>query len=106
MTTRGAQVIDADPEDRQKLLLSTASSFQVGVRVKSDRNNWVYNGLRFQTTDEAAMYAKALVMRWGDAVDYTVEPSTDLPNCTYPVPSDRYPVQRQLEENGADTEPC
>lgn len=68
-------------------------SFVVAVKVKTS-HEWVHNGLRFDTDEEAASYARDLTLRWGAMVDYKIDPSDDLPNCTYPVPSDRYLVNR------------
>lgn len=82
----------------RKTLLPNSSL--VAVRVKGQRDAWVHNGLRFASPDEAAMYAEGLMKRWGDVLDYKVEPSDDAPNCTFPVPSDRYPVVRTPEEGG------
>jgi hypothetical protein len=69
-------------------------SFRVGVKAKNGPTHMVYNGLRFSDWDAATSYSHTLRTRWRDVEDVRVEKSTDAPNCSYPVPSDRYPVNR------------
>lgn len=69
------------------------NSFKVGVRTKHNPE-LVYNGLRFNTSVEADLYAEQLKRRWPDVTASLVLPSPDMPNCTFPVPNDRFPVKR------------
>ena len=55
----------------------TARSFQVNVYVD---NEWVSNGLRFATPEEAERYADDLSARWSKVKGYDVQPSPDPAN--------------------------
>lgn len=70
---------------------SLPSSYKVGVQTSKDET-WVYNALRFYRQDDAASYARDLLLRWPAVYKTAVHPSEDRPNATFPVPSDRYPV--------------
>lgn len=70
------------------------NSYKVGVKTKSAKEMWTFNALRFGEQTDAIAYAGALHLRWSDVLDYMIADSDDTPNCTYPVPSDRYPVNR------------
>lgn len=70
------------------------TSYRVGVKTKSSKQMWVFNALRFGDKDSAEAYAQSLNIRWSDVLDYLIADSDDTPNCTFPVPSDRYPVPR------------
>jgi hypothetical protein len=52
-------------------------SFQVWVYVEHE---WVQNGLRFATEQEATRYADDLSARWTAVESYDIQPSTDEPN--------------------------
>ena len=69
------------------------NSYMISVKTKKEKN-WVRNGLRFGVVEHAHEYATDLIRRWGDVTATHVEMSDDPANATYPVPSDRYPVQR------------
>lgn len=73
-----------------------AVSFQVSIRLKGQKT-WAHNGLRFADAADANAYGVALKARWPVVEACQVEPTEGPANCTYPVPSDRYPVDRQLE---------
>lgn len=71
------------------------NSYMVGVKTKTNKTIWAYNGLRFAEGVDALAYSRSLLTRWPDLVAYRIVDSDDPPNCTYPVPSDRYPVERR-----------
>lgn len=87
------------PVDEQRNGTKPARSFKVGVKTKSGEDNWIYNGLRFGFREHAERYAKDLQRRWADMGHYLVVASNESPNCIYPVPSDRYLVNR-LDSKG------
>lgn len=55
------------------------NSFKVGVKTNGDRE-WVSNGLRFATEQEAKDYGHDLFLRWTAVNEWTVLPSEDAPN--------------------------
>lgn len=73
-------------------------SFMVSVRVKGTAT-MVNNGLRFADVMDADRYGADLALRWPAVTRHDVIPSDDPPNCTYPVPSDRYPVNRPAQDD-------
>lgn len=74
-------------------------SYSVAIRVKSEPMKYSTNGLRFDTHGNAVIYAADLRTRWLEVIGWTIATSSDPPNCTYPVPSDRYQVQRKDSKN-------
>lgn len=56
-----------------------ALSYKVGVMTAGDKD-WVSNGLRFATREDAEAYGMDLAMRWTMVRDWTVIPSTDPVN--------------------------
>lgn len=76
-------------------------SFKVGVKTKHNPDAWVFNGLRFNSKFDAESYASTLSRRWNDVTECFVFDTVDPPNCTLPVPSDRYPVSRGKGEPDA-----
>lgn len=54
-------------------------SWKPGIRTKQDRE-WVFNGQRFHTQDEAARAASDIHSRWTAVTETTVYPSMDKPN--------------------------
>jgi hypothetical protein len=81
--------------DNLKLGATVIKSYTVAIRVKREPMKYVTNGLRFDTHGNAVIYAADLRTRWRDVVGWTIAISSDPPNCTYPVPNDRYQVQRE-----------
>lgn len=69
-------------------------SFCTEVKTKQTDKH-VRNGLRFTDEEAARQYGISLMRRWPDMTDFTVVPCDDVPNCIFPVPSDRYPVARK-----------
>lgn len=70
-------------------------SYKVGVISKSSNNDVVvHNGLRFLSEKDAEMYAAYLKLRWSDVKDTVVTACFEKPNSSFPVPSDRYTVER------------
>lgn len=53
-----------------------STSFKAGVKTAGDRD-WVFNGMRFATFDQAAQYVSDLAGRWTAVRDTTVLPSSD-----------------------------
>lgn len=90
MTEQAGTAMVLQPLSKKK----RANSYKVGVKTKSSKDMWTYNALRFGEEGDAIEYATALHRRWSDVLDYLVADSDDQPNCTFPVPSDRYPVSR------------
>jgi hypothetical protein len=68
-------------------------SYKVGVVVTGEKSV-IYNGLRFKTSEEADNYARDLQTRWRAVLEYEVAHSFDTPNARYPVPSDRFQIDR------------
>jgi hypothetical protein len=58
----------------------TPASYKAGVKTAGD-TDWVYNGLRFATEEQAKDYAIDLAWRWTSVNDWTVTPSDELVNC-------------------------
>lgn len=85
-------------EPQQPLAVKPAQSYKVGVKTKHNPEAWAFNGLRFMTpgVGGAQGYASSLMRRWPALIATTVEESDEAPNATYPVPSDRYPVNRKI----------
>jgi len=70
-------------------------SFKVGIRTREmTGESWAFNGLRFASREHAERYAQDLFQRWDQVKSCTIEECDDEPNATYPVPSDRYKVER------------
>jgi hypothetical protein len=69
-------------------------SYRVGIKTKHNHEAWVYNQLRFSSIGDARRYGKALKLRWPEVTEFIVEDSVQLPNTEFPVPSDRYAVER------------
>jgi hypothetical protein len=59
--------------------MTTTLSYKVGVKTAGDRD-WNSNGIRFASSAEAEAYAIDLACRWTAVRDWTVIPSTDVPN--------------------------
>jgi hypothetical protein len=55
---------------------------------------WAKNGLRFRNRMAAENYGLTLKLRWPLVEDYRIVATVDVPNTTFPVPSDRYAVPR------------
>lgn len=70
------------------------NSYKVAVKTRNHSHEWVYNGLRFNFFEHAQAYAEHLRTRWPDIVQTGVHHCDEQPNAMYPMPSDRYPVQR------------
>jgi len=51
--------------------------------VKTSRDDWTGNALRFATEQEALDNVRDLMMRWFAVTDTRVVPSEDQPNYTY-----------------------
>jgi hypothetical protein len=68
-------------------------SFKVGVRNKKSEQ-WVYNGLRFHSEENAQAYADDLSRRWTWVREAAVHQSEDEPNAVFPVPDSTYQVPR------------
>jgi hypothetical protein len=58
----------------------TTTSYKVGVKTAGD-TDWVTNGLRFATEEQAKNYGADLAWRWTAVNDWTVLPSDELVNC-------------------------
>ena len=70
-------------------------SFKVGIITKKmTAGSWAFNALRFASREDSEPYSQALFGRWDRIKSCTIEESDDKPNATYPVPSDRYKVER------------
>ncbi len=81
------------PKPEVQVLAVLEACFKVGVKVKAD-SEWVFNALRFAVWGDADAYARDLLHRWVAIVEVCVQESDDHPNATFPVPSDRYLVNR------------
>jgi len=86
-----ARIVLADDDE---FIVGTIRSYKVGVCVKTDPLNLAFNGLRFADHGDAVFYGGTLRARWLDVIRFAVVESNDPPNCTLPIPSDRYPVKR------------
>ena len=70
-------------------------SFKIGIKTKKTTDtSWAFNGLRFATREDAERYSQDLFRRWNQIRSCTIEECDDTPNAVYPVPSDRYAVER------------
>lgn len=69
-------------------------SWKVGVIVKSKPGELVFNALRFGSQGDAVFYGGTLRFRWREVVRVEIQECDEPPNCTLPLPSDRYPVDR------------
>ncbi len=54
-------------------------SYKVGVKTSGDRE-FVFNGLRFATREEAESYGKNLFLRWTAVTEWEVHEATEEPN--------------------------
>jgi hypothetical protein len=59
--------------------VANVKSWKAGVKTSGDRD-WVYNGLRFKTKEEAEAYVSDLSMRWTAVQETHVEQSDEEPN--------------------------
>jgi hypothetical protein len=59
--------------------IKSPRSYKVGVKTSGDQD-WVANGLRFKTHEEAKAYGHDLFMRWTAVNDWTVLESDEEPN--------------------------
>lgn len=71
------------------------ASYKVGVKTKQHAHEWAYNALRFTFQEHAVEYARQLCLRWPEVQQTAVHGCDDTANAIYPVPSDRYPVERK-----------
>lgn len=71
-------------------------SWKVGVKTRNNSEEWVYNELRFEFREYAACYSAHLKRVWSDVNKTTLTETNDPPNSVFPVPSDRYPVVRDV----------
>lgn len=86
--------VEATARKSVKSTKQTAKSFKVAVKTKTDRDGWAYNGLRFPSEASAGRYAKDLETRWSLVITTDIQVCDEPPNANYPVPSDRYLVDR------------
>jgi hypothetical protein len=70
-------------------------AFKVGITTKKmTAGSWAFNALRFASREDAERYAQDLFGRWQQIKSCTIEECDEEPNAKYPVPSDRYDVER------------
>lgn len=66
----------AGEKESARLLGEPIVSWKAGVLTQGDED-WVYNGLRFATSEEAEGYIRALAWKWMGVKATHVEPSKD-----------------------------
>ena len=75
-----------------KTITEKPNSYKVAVKTSTDKE-WVSNGLRFKTKEQALTYAKDLFARWTAVKEYEVQPSED-------AITEREPSQKGFEDSG------
>lgn len=68
-------------------------SYSVVVRTER-KMLWEKNELRFCTRFDAEQYALDLKMRWRQVVEYRVQVRNESPNTIFPVPNQRYIIEK------------
>lgn len=76
------------------ITIQKARSYKVAIKTRDNKEEWAYNGLRFPSQTSAERYGHDLDKRWSLMIAYEVQQSDEPSNANYPVPSDRYDVQR------------
>jgi hypothetical protein len=86
---------ESEGEGEEEVETARKMSFKVGIITRQMTDgSWAFNALRFSRREDAERYSQDLFSRWNQVKSCTIEECDDDPNATYPVPSDRYEVER------------